>query len=180
MGHSRYRREWPRPAACTGEGSNASRDRVVAPFTLAVRALFRAREDAECRRPARRQLVAELTELLQQAEIAICDLRHRCAGRRADRAAAVDSSRRAPTCASSRTTLLRIAATNADAEVFAELADGPTALVVGFDEPVGAARGIAKYIDDTPGTPMEIRNAVVSGELVDAGIRPGSGHRAAA
>ncbi len=67
-----------------------------------------------------------------------------------------------------KNTLLRIAATNADAEVFAELADGPTALVVGYDEPIGPARGIAGYIDDTPGTPVEIRNAVVAGALVDA------------
>ncbi len=117
--------------------------------------------------PRKEQLVAELTELLQQAEIAIATsvtgvpVGEQIALRR--RLLAEGAHLRVV-----KNTLLRIAATNADAEVFAELADGPTALVVGFDEPVDAARGIAKYIDDTPGTPMEIRNAVVSGELVDA------------
>ena len=117
--------------------------------------------------PRKEQLVAELTELLQQAEIAIATsvtsvpVDEQIALRR--RLLAEGAHLRVV-----KNTLLRLAATNAKAEVFAELADGPTALVVGFDEPVGAARGLAKYIADTPGTPMEIRNAVVNGELVDA------------
>lgn len=117
--------------------------------------------------PRKEQLVAELTELIQQAEIAIAtsvtgvsvDQQMTLRRRLLDEGAQLRVV---------KNTLLRIAASNADAEVFAELADGPTALVVGFDEPIGAARGLAKYIDDTPDTPMVIRNAVVSGQLVDA------------
>ncbi len=117
--------------------------------------------------PRKERLVAELTELIQQAEIAIATsvtsvpvdqqiaLRKRLIEEGAQLRIVKNS-------------LLRIAATNANAEVYAELADGPTALVVGFDEPVGAARGLAAYINATPGTPMVIRNAVIDGELVDA------------
>jgi large subunit ribosomal protein L10 len=117
--------------------------------------------------PRKEQLVAELTELLQQAEIAIATsvtgvpVHQQIALRRR----LLDEGAQLRVV---KNTLLRIAARNADAEVFAELADGPTALVVGFDEPISAARGISKYIDDTPDTPMVIRKAVVSGQLVDA------------
>jgi large subunit ribosomal protein L10 len=117
--------------------------------------------------PRKEQLVAELTELLQQAEIAIATS---VTGVPVDQQIALRRRllEEGAQLRVVKNTLLRIAASNADAEVFAELADGPTALVVGFDEPIGAARGISKYIDDTPNTPMVIRNAVVSGQLVDA------------
>lgn len=117
--------------------------------------------------PRKERLVAELTELLQQAEIAIATS---VAGVSVEqqvtlRRRLLDEGAQLRVV---KNTLLRIAASNADAEVFAELADGPTALVVGFDEPIGAARGLSRYIADTPDTPMVIRNAVVSGQLVDA------------
>ena len=117
--------------------------------------------------PRKERLVAELTELIQQAEIAIATfvtgvpvgeqivLRRRLIKEGAQLRVVKNA-------------LLRIAATNAGAELYADLADGPTALVVGFDEPIGAARGLAGYIDDTPNTPMEIRAAIVGGVLVDA------------
>lgn len=67
-----------------------------------------------------------------------------------------------------KNSLLLLAADAAGLQQFKELADGPTALVVGTDEPVAAARAIHDYITAHPGTPVAIRNAVVSGELVDA------------
>ena len=74
--------------------------------------------------PRKEQLVAELTELLQQAEIAIATsvtgvpVGEQIALRR--RLLAEGAHLRIV-----KNTLLRIAATNAQAEVFAELADGP-------------------------------------------------------
>jgi large subunit ribosomal protein L10 len=64
--------------------------------------------------------------------------------------------------------LLLRAADDAGLPVFKELADGPTALIVGTDEPVTAARVIATYIREHPNTTVAIRNAVLNGELVDA------------
>ena len=68
-----------------------------------------------------------------------------------------------------KNTLLLRAADDAGLDQFKQLADGPTALVVGAEEPVSAARAINDYIEAHPGTPLAIRNAIVSGELVDAG-----------
>ena len=67
-----------------------------------------------------------------------------------------------------KNTLLLRAADDAGLEQFKQLVDGPTALVVGTEEPVTAARVIHDYIRTHPGTPVAIRNAIVSGELVDA------------
>ena len=67
-----------------------------------------------------------------------------------------------------KNTLLKIAATDAGLQQFAELADGPTALIFGYDEPVAPARALATYLNEHSDSAVEIRNAVVSGELVDA------------
>ena len=64
--------------------------------------------------------------------------------------------------------LLICAADEEGLEPFKQLADGPTALVMGSDEPLTAARAIYEYIRDNPSTPLAIRNAVVGGEIVDA------------
>ncbi len=63
--------------------------------------------------------------------------------------------------------LLLRAADEAGLELFKELADGPTALVVGTDEPVTASRVIATYIREHPDTSVAIRNAVLDGKIVD-------------
>ena len=64
--------------------------------------------------------------------------------------------------------LLLRAADEAGLEVFKQLADGPTALVVGTEEPVTASRVIATYIKEHPDTKVAIRNAVLDGKIVDA------------
>lgn len=67
-----------------------------------------------------------------------------------------------------KNTLLLLAADTAELQQFKQLADGPTALVVGNNEPIPAARVIHEYISSHPGTPVQIRNAIVEGQLVDA------------
>ncbi|MBM3139079.1 MAG: 50S ribosomal protein L10 [Chloroflexi bacterium] len=111
--------------------------------------------------------VAELRELIREAEIAIStayqgisvadqvELRAALSGAGAQMRVV-------------KNTLLRIAARQAGLEQFASLADGPTALVVGRDEPISAARAIAEYLRTRPNSPVKIRSAVVSGQLVDA------------
>lgn len=113
------------------------------------------------------RLVAELKELIQSAEIAIAtsyqgvpvaeQLQLRTA-----------LSEAGVTFRVVKNTLLLRAAAEAGLDQFAQLADGPTALAVHDDDPVTASRVLAGFIRDHPGTPVAIRNAVVSGELVDA------------
>ena len=67
-----------------------------------------------------------------------------------------------------KNTLLQRAATESGQPLFAELAQGPTALVTHPDDPVAAARAIQNYRRDNPQTPFEVRNAVLDGQLVDA------------
>lgn len=66
-----------------------------------------------------------------------------------------------------KNTLLLRAADEAGLEVFKQLVDGPTALVVG-DDPVTPARVLATYIREHSDTPVAIRNAVLDGKIVDA------------
>ncbi len=113
------------------------------------------------------RLVAELKELIESAEIAIAtsyqgvpvaeQLQLRTA-----------LSEAGVTFRVVKNTLLLRAAAEAGLDQFAQLADGPTALAVHDDDPVTASRVLAGFIRDHPGTPVAIRNAVVSGELVDA------------
>lgn len=66
-----------------------------------------------------------------------------------------------------KNTLLRLAAERAGKPQFADLAEGPTALVVGFDEPVSAAKALTAYIKANDNTKVAIRRAIVAGNLVD-------------
>ncbi len=67
-----------------------------------------------------------------------------------------------------KNTLLRRAAMDAGLEQFAALADGPTAVVFGYDDPVSPARALEDYLKNHRGSSVEIRRAVVAGVLVDA------------
>ena len=67
-----------------------------------------------------------------------------------------------------KNTLLRRAADESGHPLWAELAQGPTALVTHPDDPVAAARAVEHYRRDHPQTPFEVRNAVIDGALVDA------------
>ena len=113
------------------------------------------------------ELVEQIKELISGAEIAIAtsyqgiDVDAQTTLRTAVREAGVQFR-------VVKNTLLLRAADDAGLEVYRELADGPTALVVGNDDPVTAARVIATYIKENPNTPVAIRNAVLNGELIDA------------
>jgi len=66
-----------------------------------------------------------------------------------------------------KNTLLKIAAKDAGLEQFGDLADGPTAVVFGFEEPVAPARALATYLREHDTSAVKIRRAVVDGLLVD-------------
>ena len=68
-----------------------------------------------------------------------------------------------------KNTLLRIAAEQIGRPEYARLSDRATALVVGFDEPVAAARALTAFIRANNDTKVAIRQAVVGGQLVDEG-----------
>ena len=67
-----------------------------------------------------------------------------------------------------KNTLLRIAAKDEGLDVFGELAQGATALVLSRDDIVAPARALSGYLRENPTSPVEVRSAVVEGELVDA------------
>ncbi len=67
-----------------------------------------------------------------------------------------------------KNTLLRRAAADAGREQFAQLAEGPTAIVVTDSDPVAAARLVAQYRREHAGTPFSVRNAIMGDMLVDA------------
>lgn len=66
-----------------------------------------------------------------------------------------------------KNTLLRIAAEQAGRPNFVELAEGPTAIIVGYDEPVAPSKAIVQYLRDHADSKVQIRRAVVGEELVD-------------
>jgi large subunit ribosomal protein L10 len=67
-----------------------------------------------------------------------------------------------------KNSLLKRAADESGQAVFAELAQGPTALVTHPNDPVAAARAVQRYLSENAQTTFEVRNAVINGELVDA------------
>ena len=66
-----------------------------------------------------------------------------------------------------KNTLLKIAAASIGKPEFGELAEGATAIVIGFDEPVGPAKALTAFIRANDPTNVAIRRAVVGGALVD-------------
>ncbi|MBX7111846.1 MAG: 50S ribosomal protein L10 [Dehalococcoidia bacterium] len=67
-----------------------------------------------------------------------------------------------------KNTLLRRAAADAGREVIAQLAEGPTAVVVSNSDPVTAARLVAQFRREHAGTPFAVRSAVMGDTLYDA------------
>jgi large subunit ribosomal protein L10 len=113
------------------------------------------------------RLVAELKELIESAEIAIATSYQGVpVGQQIELRTALSEA--GVTFRVVKNTLLLRAAADAGLDQFAQLADGPTALAVHDDDPVAASRVLAEFIAAHPGTPIAIRNAVISGELVDA------------
>ncbi len=66
-----------------------------------------------------------------------------------------------------KNTLLRIAAEQTGKLEFAQISEEATALVVGFDEPVAAAKALTAFIRANNDTKVAIRKAVVGGQVVD-------------
>ena len=66
-----------------------------------------------------------------------------------------------------KNTLLKIAAKEAGLDQFGDLADGPTAVVFGFDEPVAPSRALTAYLKDHENSAVKIRRAIVEGALVE-------------
>jgi large subunit ribosomal protein L10 len=117
--------------------------------------------------PKKIEQVAELKDRISRAEIAIAASYQGISV--ADQVALRSALREANAeMRVVKNTLLKIAAKDAGLEQFGELADGPTAVVFGFDDLVAPARALDQYIKDNAGTAVEIRRAVVSGEVVDA------------
>jgi large subunit ribosomal protein L10 len=65
-----------------------------------------------------------------------------------------------------KNTLLRIAAERAGKPNFVELAEGPTAIIVGFDEPVAPSKALVNYLKDHADSKVQIRRAVVGDDVV--------------
>jgi large subunit ribosomal protein L10 len=66
-----------------------------------------------------------------------------------------------------KNTLLRIAAEQTGKLEYAQISEEATALVVGFDEPVSAAKALTAFIRANNDTKVAIRKAVVGGQVVD-------------
>jgi large subunit ribosomal protein L10 len=123
----------------------------------------------EERLPTERKVtqVREITELIRDAEIAISTAYQgiSVADQVELRSTLSDAGAQMRVV---KNTLLRIAAREAGLEQFVGLADGPTALVIGRDEPLGAAKALYVYLRAHPNSPVKIRSAVVSGQFVEA------------
>ena len=112
-------------------------------------------------------LVAELKELLERSEVAIATGYQ---GMAVEEQTALRGLLRESGVALRivKNTLLLRAADEAGRAEFAQLADGPTALVTHPDDPMSAARAVMSWRRERPNTAFAVRNAVISGELVDA------------
>lgn len=66
-----------------------------------------------------------------------------------------------------KNTLLRIAAEQAGRPQFVELAEGPTAMIVGFDEPVAPSKALVEYLRVNADSKVVIRRAVIGDQVVD-------------
>tara|TARA_Y100001936_G_C16044295_1_gene653652 strand:- start:198 stop:737 length:540 start_codon:yes stop_codon:yes gene_type:complete len=67
-----------------------------------------------------------------------------------------------------KNTLFKRAAVDAGREEFAQLVDGPTALVFGYADPVAPAKALQNYIAEAENEFVHVKQAVVSGQLVDS------------
>lgn len=131
--------------------------------------IFGTREETEARLPTQRKIdqVASLSTLLGTAEIAI-------GANYQGMTVAEQTQLRQALGAQGvhlrvvKNTLLRRAAADAGRELMAQLADGPTAIVVSDGDPVAAAKLVAQFRREHPATRFTLRNAVMGDALVDA------------
>ncbi len=116
--------------------------------------------------PRKVLMVAELRELLQNAEIAIATSYQGVPmGVQSElRRTLEDAGAQFQVV---KNTLLKRAANEVGQPLFGELTDGPTALAVSTGDIVAAAKALTTFISSRPNTPLAVRRAVVNGQLVD-------------
>jgi large subunit ribosomal protein L10 len=112
------------------------------------------------------QLVAEIQALLQDAKIAIATSYQgvSVAEQNAMRAALSEAGVHFRVV---KNTLLKRAADGVGNPAYGELTAGPTALAIGTEDIVSAAKALTAFLQTRPNSPVQIRNAVVEGTLVD-------------
>lgn len=117
--------------------------------------------------PRKVQMVAELRELLQDAEIAIATTYQGVPmGVQSElRRTLEDAGAQFQVV---KNTLLKRAANEVGQPLFGELTQGPTALAISAGDIVAAAKALTAFVAARPNTPLAVRNAVVNGQLVDA------------
>lgn len=118
--------------------------------------------------PRKISQVAELTDVVRRAEIAISTS---YAGMGMAKQTELRSVMRKVGAEVHvvKNTLLRIAANEAGRPDFAALADGPTAVVVGYTDMVAVAKALSEWVRvNEAATKVSIRNAIVDDQLVDA------------
>lgn len=118
--------------------------------------------------PRKVEQVAELTDVVSRAEIAISTS---YAGMTMAKQTELRTTLRKAGAEMHvvKNTLLRIAADRAGRPEFAQLTEGPTAMVVGFSDMVGVAKALSEFVRaNEAATKIAIRNAVVEGRVVDA------------
>jgi large subunit ribosomal protein L10 len=115
-------------------------------------------------RTRKEEMVGELTSLFTDGKIAIVtdlsgftvaeltDFRRQLAGQNSK-------------CQIAKNTLLKIATAQGEFEALKEICVGPTAVVVGYDEPVTTAKLAVKFIDDMK--KGAIRGGIVDGSLLN-------------
>jgi large subunit ribosomal protein L10 len=67
-----------------------------------------------------------------------------------------------------KNTLAKRAAQGTEAEVLESILEGPTALIVGYDDPVSPAKVLQAFIEKNKKDQMSVRGAVLDGKLLDA------------
>lgn len=113
------------------------------------------------------QMVAELRELLERAEIAIATTYQGVpmATQNELRRVLADAGAEFQVV---KNTLLKRAANEVGQPLFGELTEGATALAIASEDIVAAAKALATFVQSRPNNPIQIRAAVVGGQLVDA------------
>jgi large subunit ribosomal protein L10 len=112
------------------------------------------------------QQVADLVDRIQRAQLAVAtsysgeSVGSQSLFRQAMSDAAIDVK-------VVKNTLLRRAAADAGLPMFSELAEGPTAVVFAYDEPVPAIKTLVSYLSSLEETNFVIRNGIYEGQLVD-------------
>lgn len=113
------------------------------------------------------KLVAEIEDLIRDASVAI-STNYQGMSMAEQNALRKDLAQQGLEMRVVKNTLLRLAAERTGRTEFAQLSDGPTALVIGRGDPVPAARAVVTYKTSRRDTRFEYRTALIDGAIVDA------------